>query len=314
MTNIPIKAIKSVYSYYFPEVRKVVDDISKKYPHSLLLKSVFPGLDDFHQPLIQKYIQKSQKYQKGLGSFSYSYFSNGSSEAIFHLLVDALFIEKIPVYMLKGDYEGYREYTKNLGGNIIEVEDDPIIIKKLPLGRWFISNPSSRDGNLIDNSKIKYICDLGHQVILDLAYLGLTKEYQIDLTHPGIIAVVASLSKPYGLFYSRIGFTFSRKPLPTLYPNKWFKNILSICIGEKILDSFDFGYFYKKYKSWQETAIKQMSRENGVRALPSDVLLLSFLPKEKVSKNYQEKFQDFLRGDNYRFCLTPYFLDFESKG
>lgn len=296
------KPLKSVYAYYFPEVRTVVKQAIEEFPQELLLKSIFPGLDNYHQPLIDKYISKSTDYQKGLELFPYQYYCNGSSEAIFQLLVQTL-RENKNIYIFKGEYEGYKEYTKNLGGEIIEIDKENFDPKSLELGRFFISNPSAIDGNILPNTLINQIGDWGHEMVIDLAYLGLTKKYQIDLTHPKIIAVIASLSKPYGLFYYRVGFAFTKVSVPTLYANKWFKNILSIYIGEKVLNKFGFGYFYQKYKSLQSETIKTMNQELRTNTSPSDVLLLA------QTKNCNNpELQEYKRHNIYRFCLTPYFL------
>ena len=303
-----IRAIKSVYCYYFPETRKIIDEVIKQFPHDLLLQSVFPGLDNFHEPLIEKYVKLSGKYQKGLENFTNRYFCNGSSEAIFHLIAKHIINHPSnPIYVLRGEYEGYKEYTKNLGGIVVEVDNDIDIIRRLNPGLWFISNPSAIDGNLHPNSLIKSICDLGHQVIVDLAYLGLTRQYRIDLAHPNIIAVVASMSKPYGLFYYRVGFAFTRNPMPTLYPNIWFKNILSVVIAEKILDNFGFGYLYRKYLPSQKKAIMELNKEANTKVIASDILILANLPAKDTSSS-PESISQYKRGSNYRFCLTPYFL------
>ena len=47
---------------------------------------------------------------------------------------------------------------------------------------------------------------------------------------------MVSFSKPYGLFYYRVGFTFCREPIPALYANKWFKNVYGLLVAEKILN------------------------------------------------------------------------------
>ena len=308
-----IKAISSVYAYYYPEVREVVDKVVKNFSQELLLKSIFPGLDNYHDSFIEKYIKYSHKYQKGLSEFSNKYFVNGSSEAIFHLLVDSIFHnDNKPIYVFKGEYEGYKEYAKNMGGAVTEV-DFYSDIKNLPLGRWFISNPSAIDGNIIENSYIYSIANLGHEIVLDVSYLGSTREYQFDLSHPNIIAVLVSLSKPFGLFYYRIGIVFTRKQMPTLYPNKWFKNILSITIGEALLDKFGIGHFYKKYLPFQKKAIENLNKETGVTINPSDILLLANQVSKSVSQNKKELLSKFQRGENYRSCLTPYFLELEKN-
>jgi len=50
---------------------------------------------------------------------------------------------------------------------------------------------------------------------------------------------------------------------------------------------------------------------------PSDAILLGYLTKDDAKKLSKEKFEmieRFLRGDSYRFCLTPYYLNRERYG
>src|SRR5262245_61539613 len=39
--------IRSVYSYYYPEVREIIDRVTHVYPHHVYLRSIDPGLDEF---------------------------------------------------------------------------------------------------------------------------------------------------------------------------------------------------------------------------------------------------------------------------
>ena len=52
----PFKAITTVYSYYMPEVRELITDLTREYPHDVFLRSISPGLDDFHHPVIDKLV------------------------------------------------------------------------------------------------------------------------------------------------------------------------------------------------------------------------------------------------------------------
>src|SRR5262249_11895083 len=135
------------------------------------------------------------------------------------------------IYAWKGDYEGYREVARTRGVRLVELdaEADPASV---PRGHWFLSNPSARDGMIVPREQIQAICEAGHQVFYDLSYLGMTGPAVYDLAHPNIAAVVVSFSKPYGLFYYRIGFTFSRAAIPVLEANKWFKNVYGLLIAD----------------------------------------------------------------------------------
>jgi len=298
-----IEATRTVYCYYFPEIRKIIDEVVKDYPHKVFLSSVTPGLDDFHLPIIEKFVKYFEKQAPGLKRFHFRYFTEGSRQGIFHFLVELKVKEPgIPLYTLKGEYEGYKEYAIRLGMKILEVNENEDFSKLKP-GIFFISNPSGRDGNIIPNEFIRKICEY-HQVVYDIAYVGLTREHVFDLNHPNIVAVMASMSKPFGMYYYRAGFAFTKDPLETLIANKWFKNIFSLVVAERVLDRIRPQQLYKKYKPIQERIVKNLNKENSLKLKTSDVILLA---------NTEERIEPFMRDRFCRLCLTPYFLEEEVK-
>lgn len=310
-----LRAMRSVYSYYFPEIRQLISGLTKKYPHEVFLRSVSPGLDDFHSEIIEQYQNYIKTFLPGLNDFKYRYYTNGSSEGIFHLLVCLkMNYPRLPIYVFKGEYEGYRQYASQLHKEVKEVdyETNP---KKLSQGFWFISNPSARDGNIIPNEKIIRICQAGHKVILDATYVGSTRQHVFDIKNPNIFGIVISLSKPLGLFYYRIGFTFTREEVGTLYPNIWFKNIFSLLVAKEIFEKYNCHYFYDRYRPIQLKIVREIRKETGFPVEPSDSLLLGYINNDvacKLDENQLKKIERFCRGEFYRFCLTPYFLERES--
>jgi histidinol-phosphate/aromatic aminotransferase/cobyric acid decarboxylase-like protein len=307
-----LKTIRAVYSYYFPEIRKIISDITKDFPHGEFLKSISPGLDDYEKPIIQKMIKFYEKDVVGFEGFQYRYPTSGSSEGIYHLLSR---IKKddpeSPIYTLEGEYEGYRECAAGLGLKVQEISEDTEAIRSLPKGYWFVSNPSGRAGNILPNNLINQIADLGHKVVVDMAYLGMTRRQKFDLSHPNIVAVLTSMSKPFGLFYYRVGFTFTREPVKTLYATKWFKNILSLIIADKVFSTFTADYIYQKYAPVQKEILEQIKKETGIELRRSDVLILAHLTEkdfEKLTQKQKKMVKPFKRSIGYRFCLTQYFL------
>ena len=300
-----LKAIENVYSYYFPETRKIIDEITKKFPHDTFLGSIDPGLDKFHLPTIKKYVNNYSDYLPALKYFENAYVTSGASEGIFHILV---WIKKkkpdTKIYYLSGEYSGYKKYATEIGLKCEEIDPEKQRIEKLEKGIWFISNPSARDGNIISNNFINKICDLGHEVVFDATYIGLTRKNEFDISHSNIIAVIVSFSKPFGLYYHRIGLTFSRKKIKTLEANIWFKNIFSLMIVDRILSTFRPEYFYNKYSPIQKKIINSLNKEFNLNLKRSDVFLLAYLDSGNI-----EKLERFRRGKKYRLCLTPYFLE-----
>lgn len=299
-----VMPLKAVYAYYFPEVRTIIDKIASNYPHETFLQSVKPGLDDYHRPVIESYLNHFENQLADLKIFPYQYVTNGASEGIFHILAQiAASDNQKPLYVLDGEYEGYVGYGANLGlhFNVIQETSD---FKNARPGIVFISNPSARDGNIINNDEINEACEAGHKIIYDATYVGLTDPHLFDLENKNIIAVLISLSKPFGLYYHRIGFTFTRGEMKTLEVNKWFKNILSLRIAKDVLDGIGETELVKKYRSLQLSAVKQMEEELEIHAKPSQALLLANAKNGTVP----ETFDNYSRHHNYRFCLTPYFL------
>lgn len=316
--RLPLKAMRAVYSYYYPEIRNLISQIGSEFPHGEFLKSTSAeGLDNYEKPIVKKMVEFYKGEALGLDSFEYVYPTAGSSEGIYHLL-SRIKVETpdLPIYTFAGEYEGYRECALGMGMKVVEVEENVDEIEKLPTGIWFISNPSARNGARIENSLIKQIADFGHQIVLDLAYLGMTEKYEFDLTHKNIVAVLTSMSKPFGLFYYRVGFTFARQPVKTLYGTKWFKNIFSLVIAEKVFEKFTARYFYDKYSPIKKEILEEIKKDTGITLRSSEALLLAHLTEsdfEKLTSDQQNLVREYKRGNYYRLCLTKYFLEREGS-
>lgn len=349
-----LKALKAVYSYFFPEVRGIVNG-GDRLPTWLLLTTTpnqhylpnfdpplfvpgMPGgtvdLDRIHDPVIDRIIKAYKPLVPALDGFQYRYPTAGSSEGLFHLLAALKAGEMTeettcepPISVLEGEYEGYGEYADTLDMGTEFTEFSPKEALKCspePNGRprvWFISNPSARNGMIINNEFINELCDKGHKVILDLAYVGMTKPYKFDVSHKNVIAVVMSLSKPYGVFRFRIGgFTFSRQPIDSLFANKWFKDVPALLKAVELVERIPPGSLYKRYGDLQKLSVDHMRYNTGLPIRRSDVFLLAWMKgcSEKMLSPKQKKMvAEFKRGDTnpyYRFCLTPYFEEFERKG
>ncbi|MBU1749547.1 MAG: hypothetical protein KKA73_17830 [Chloroflexi bacterium] len=306
-----LQAITTVYSYYLPEVRALISDLTCEYPHDVFLRSIEPGLDDWHQPVIDRLIAAHQHDVPHLADLAYRYPTAGSEEGIREYLtwLQSQGVEQI--YMWQGDYEGYRETarTRCIATVEVEYERDPAT---LPPGHWFLSNPSARNGMIVPAERVRAIAEAGHQIFYDLSYLGTTTPHVFDVSHPNIAVVAVSFSKPYGLFYYRVGFTLCRQAIPALYANKWFKNVYGLLIAAKILDELDLTALALKYKAIQADIVAGINQSFDLELMPSDAFLLAARPADaSLTPERQSLLQRFQRGDWYRLCLTPYFAAYE---
>ncbi|MGA3020330.1 MAG: aminotransferase class I/II-fold pyridoxal phosphate-dependent enzyme [Candidatus Micrarchaeales archaeon] len=310
--TVPGKAIKEtigVRAYYMSEVQREISLLAKDYPTSTYLKPLTPDLDELHKPVIDAYLRKFGPLFKGIEGYRWQYPTAGSSEAIFHILAGIK--SKHPdavIYTLKGEYEGYREYSKPLGLRTMEVIK--VSDAKTP-GYWFISNPSARDGNLLGEELIGDICDAGHKIVYDATYVGCVPRFVVDLSNQNIVAILASMSKPFGMFYYRVGFAFTREEMGSLFGNKWFKNIFSLLAAQRIIEKFGPDKLVPKYKKLQREVVEELKRKTGLPIVASDVFLIATINKKAATREQLEQVQMWKRGDEYRICLTPYFMSME---
>ena len=267
-------------------------------------------LDRIHEPVIERIIKAYKPLVPALDKFKWSYPTNGSSEGIFHILADLAETGVKRIYVLKGEYEGYREYSSTFRIETVEVTAHQM--EDLPKGSvCFISNPSARDGNILSNEFIHKVCK-NCRVVLDLAYAGMTRPYKFDVSNKNIIAVVMSLSKPYGVFRFRIGgFAFTRRPVPSLYANKWFKDVPALLTALKLVEEIPPGSLYKKYSEVQRRVLLKIRDDTKLPIEPSDVFLLGYLkPFADMHLTLEQKriIAKYDRDNwGHRFCLTPYF-------
>jgi hypothetical protein len=333
------KAMKAVYTYFFPEVRSLVKSVASLEDDLFLVttpiekaqsiidnlgfkkrliipsNSGFVDLDRIHEPIISRVVESYKPAISGLEEFNFSYPTSGSSEGIFHILSELRAKGVRNIYTIAGEYEGYREYGKALGMETIEVEFGKTDLGALKEGVWFISNPSAKDGNILPNGKINEIADLGHKIILDLAYAGSTRPYKFNVSHKNIEKVVMSFSKPYGLFRFRIGFTFSRNEIPSLYGNKWFKDVQRFILAAKVAEEIGPSKLYPIYNPRQKEIVSHLNNKFGLRLRPSDALLIAnFYGTDKLSDEQKRIIEPFKRGGGFRFCLTPYYEELEKGG
>ena len=341
-TKTRLKAMKAVYTYFFPEVRKLVhgtdnlrDDLfltntsmeeaqrivdSLNFRKKIITPATLEGkidLDAIHEPVVERITEIYEKVVSGISDYRYRYFTSGSSEGIFHILAELKAQGTDQIFTLAGEYEGYKEYGKTLGIKTREIDIDRTRISALEKGVWFISNPSAKYGNIVSNSTIQEICDRGNKIFLDLAYVGSTKGHEFNASHENISALFLSFSKPYGVFRFRIGFTLSQEPINSLYANKWFKDIQRVLTAVKIAEEIGPNTLYEKYKEKQFLIVERINQEFGLNVSASDALLLGNISgsnADKLSNAQKELLFPYKRGNGYRLCLTPYYEEIERGG
>jgi hypothetical protein len=154
------------------------------------------------------------------------YPTSGASEALFHVISgygnrarNERFVPELHVFA--GEYEGYRAYAEACGITVIEHArvNWEVAARQLPRTALFcLSQPSAIDGNLWPHANAFLAalatCDRA-RLVLDLTYVGAIAHdpgERIAADGAALQAVVFSLSKPFGVYYDRIGGIFLPRP------------------------------------------------------------------------------------------------------
>jgi hypothetical protein len=309
---------RTVYGIYYPETRRIVDEMWSERPHAWYERNYTQRQDTMHRGCLDRWRAWVAEAGVSLGdAYPHDYPTAGANEAIHALLALHAARGGRRVHVFAGEYEGYGHIATALG---LEVSVHPrevgryepsIAAAACPGDVFWISQPSGIDGRLwsgFDRFR-DWLVDgaPGVELYVDLTYVGaVTVEPKIDLRGGSIAAVVWSLSKPFGVYYHRIGGMVSRKDVPTLRGHHWFKNLFSVKLGERLMGTFGVRELPLRYADRQEAAIDQakIAGELPADAQASDVVMLAHAPLPSVSGS-ADAFATFSRGPNLRFCLSP---------
>ena len=308
-----IPLTRTVYGLYYPETRAIVDALWASRPHEWYERNYTSRQDPMHRPCLERWRAWAGAAGVTLGSsFTFEYPTAGASEAIHAWLALAATRGSRRVHVFEGEYEGYAHVARALALDVVTHPRDPdrypdTLAAAAHRGDSFwISQPSGIDGNLW--AGFDRFCDVlaerapGTDLVVDLTYVGaVSVEAPIDLDRPIVAAVVWSLSKPFGVYYHRVGGIVSRTELVTLRGHHWFKNLFSLHLGERLMATHPASELPLRYRARQIEAIA-LGRADGSlpeATLPSDVVILAHAPKGA------DAFAEYARGDALRFCLTP---------
>jgi hypothetical protein len=178
-----------------------------------------------------------------------------------------------------------------------------------------LSQPSAIDGNVWSdaNAFLALLAAGADQprALLDVTYVGAIAEApvaRIAADAPAVQALAFSLSKPFGVYYDRIGGILCRDSMPSLFGNQWFKNLTSLQLGMALLERHHVFDLPRRYRSVQREAALQIGRRLDLALSPSDVGVLALANQETTGDSELAAFLRRPAGDptaTLRLCLTP---------
>ncbi|MEI6511497.1 MAG: hypothetical protein WCO25_05700 [Candidatus Uhrbacteria bacterium] len=293
-------AIPTIYSLYYQEVRATVEDLWNSSPHLLYGAAYNRGQEKLPGLFLDAW-RAWTTVELG-DAFPHAYATAGASEALRELIRPG-----IRVNTFEGDYEGFWRLAQDRG--------IPFVVR--PRGQcvgatyddtdvFFLSDPSSIDGDHLDGLD-SWIDEMERRhprvsIVVDVTYVGATKVNRArDFSrHPNVKVVVFSLSKPFGVYYHRIGGVFSRNPIPVLeHGNVWFVNPFSLALGTMLMRRFQPGELPRRYAHVQEQVLADAIAQGIVpaSAKAGNVILFGIGPEGDARNRRVD--------GTYRFCLTP---------
>ena len=193
---------------------------------------------------------------KGVEDFKYACFTQGTTESFAQFYIRYKTHRRLR--LKKGEYFYHQMmqkmwYNQDDGhylGSFCWLDEDEI----KPADLLLISVPFSDTGAVpYDLEDILNSCD-EHKVpvMLDLAYINLAVDQEINLEHPCIEYVVSSLSKVFPVENNRIGIRLQREMFEDqiyVINEKGYNyiNLLSAYLGTAMMKKFSADYIYNKY-------------------------------------------------------------------
>jgi len=239
-------------------------------------------------------------------NFPFYYPTAGASEPLRQLIYDFAVRSKGRghVHVFAGEYEGYRAIAEAARLKVIEHtrEEWSTVSQTMRLGDlFFISAPSAIDGNIWKDFNDFLSRMPKNSVVADVTYVGAVANVpeRFDLNQASVRDVVFSLSKPFGVYYDRIGGVFCREENPALFGNKWFKNLTSLRLGTALMNAHGVFDLPRRYRGIQLDAIAAINETLCIRFEAADVYILG------VADRHIGDIADYLlRGPRHRICLT----------
>ena len=225
-------------------------------------------------------------------AFPFRYPTAGASEGIFKLMSEYAAECRAngiapSIHMFEGEYEGFPAFAAALRLPIVRhprSEWRRVAEEGIPASAQFwISQPSAIDGTVWPHFEA-FAAALAEaqptaELVPDLTYVGsVARDYRIGLVAPNIQSIVFSHSKPFGGYYHRVGGVIARRERPSLFGNRWFKNLLSLAWGTEMMRRHDVHALPRRYRAAQEEAARRCGSALGVELAAADVSLLATAP------------------------------------
>lgn len=192
----------------------------------------------------------------GFEKFPNACYSNGTTE-----IFDKWYVRNHGkrLRMFRGEYMYHLAVHRNLNISYKWLEDGPLeigdhVVMSMPFADTGCIHPQAQ--SILDTAAL-----LDVPVLIDAAFLGLTKGIAFDFSHPAIDTIAVSLSKAFPLAYARVGMRLTKKDLDDgldIYHKTSYENRLGAALGLMFMSNYGIDYNQKCYGHWQKYKCDEM--------------------------------------------------------
>ena len=286
----------TIYSLVMPEseatLAAVIDDDREAFL-DMYREAWTQKQDAMHDEYFERWIAWSAPVVAfDAAAFPFRYPTAGASEGIFKLMAEYAghchSKGLAPsIHLFEGDYEGFPAFAASLGLPVVRHPRSAwrqVAALAVPdHAQFWISQPSAIDGSVWPHfeqfAAALHAARPTAELVPDLTYVGsVARDYRIALPAPNIAAFVFSHSKPFGGYYHRVGGVFAQGERPSLFGNRWFKNLLSLAWGTEMMRRHAVRDLPVRYRPIQEEATQACGDALGIELAAADVSLLATAP------------------------------------
>jgi hypothetical protein len=249
--------------------------------------------DAMHRAYFDHWLEWSRPVvELDAAAFPFHYPTAGAGEGIFKLMAEysaecrTRGVEP-SIHMFEGEYEGFPAFAASLGIPVVRhsrAHWQQVAAELVPdHAQFWVSQPSAIDGMVWPHFEAfatgLHTAQPTAELVPDLTYVGsVARDYRLSLPSPNIQSIVFSHSKPFGGYYHRVGGVLARRERPSLFGNRWFKNLLSLAWGTEMMKRYGVQELPARYRPVQEEAARRCGDALGLELQPADVDLLALAP------------------------------------
>lgn len=289
LPNLKDKSYGGAYSVWDEELCRSRDQFVSEFS----FPSDVTRLKHDYFDLYKHWMLPSHPNITGLDTLHTPCYTNGTSDSFSQFYIKYHQCKRLR--LARGEYF-FHQWVKSIHftDRFAWLEDEPLAIGDVLM----LSVPFANTGNCPDNlEEILSRCDeLAIPVMLDLAYINLSIDFTIDLSHPCIEYVVTSLSKVFPVENWRIGIRWQRcsdeDPLTIINEDGYeYLNIASMSLGVNMMNTFSSSWTYQQYRLLQLAKCKDLELE------PSDSVYFGL--------DHNNRYPEYSRGGTVnRLCFT----------